>query len=48
MAYFTGILPDISGSMRSSIGRGTDEDGGPWARSIFEVIDNFYQTRYVF
>ena len=35
-----GILLDVSGSMRRSIGEGTDEEGGPWARSIFEVIDN--------
>ena len=37
---FTGILLDVSGSMRRNIGRGIDEKGGPWARSIFEVIDN--------
>ena len=41
MASLTGILLDVSGSMRRSIGTGTDEEGGPWARSIFEVIDNF-------
>ena len=35
-----GILLDVSGSMRHSIGEGTDEEGGPWARSIFEVIDS--------
>ena len=40
MAYLTGILLDVSGSMRHNIRRGTDEEGGPWARSIFEVIDN--------
>ena len=40
MASLTGILLDVSGSMRRSIGKGTDEEGGPWARSIFEVIDN--------
>ena len=40
MASFTGILLDVSGSMRRSIGEGTDKKGGPWARSIFEVIDN--------
>ena len=40
MASLTGILLDVSGSMRCSIGKGTDEEGGPWARSIFEVIDN--------
>ena len=41
MASLTGILLDVSGSMRRSIGEGTDEEGGPWALSIFEVIDNF-------
>ena len=40
MEYLTGILLDVSGSMRHNIGKGTDEKGGPWARSIFEVIDN--------
>ena len=40
MASLIGILLDVSGSMRRSIGEGTDEEGGPWARSIFEVIDN--------
>ena len=40
MVSLTGILLDVSGSMRSNIGKGTDEKGGPWARSIFEVIDN--------
>ena len=36
----TGILLDVSGSMRRNVGGGIDEEGGPWARSIFEVIDN--------
>ena len=40
MASLIGILLDVSGSMRRSIGEDTDEEGGPWARSIFEVIDN--------
>ena len=40
VASLTGILLDVSGSMRRNIGEGTDEEGGPWARSIFEVIDN--------
>ena len=40
MASLTGILLDVSDSMRRSIGKGTEEKGGPWARSIFEVIDN--------
>ena len=42
MEYLTGILLDVSGSMSRYIKRDTDDDGGPspWARSIFEVIDN--------
>ena len=40
MAYLIGILLDVSGSMRHNIRRGTDEEGGPWAHSIFEVINN--------
>ena len=39
MPSLIGILLDVSYSMRHSIGEGTDK-GGPWARSIFEVIDN--------
>ena len=35
-----GILLDVSGSMRDNMGSGIDEDGGLWARSIFQVIDN--------
>ena len=41
MATLTGILLDVSCSMGGSVGEGTDEEGGPWARSIFEAIDNF-------
>ena len=44
MAYLTGILIDVSYSMSSNIGSGTDEEGGPWARSIFEVIDNLIKN----
>ena len=40
MPALIGILLDVSGSMERSIGSGIDEDGEPWARSIFEVIDN--------
>ena len=40
METLTGILLDVSCSMGGSIGEGTDEEGGPWASSIFEVIDN--------
>ena len=39
----TGILLDVSGSMESSIGSGVDEEGGPWAQSIFKVIDNLIE-----
>ena len=41
MPSLIGILPDVSGSMRRNAGDGIDEKGGPWARSIFEVINNF-------
>ena len=44
IASLTGILIDVSGSMSRNIGEGTDEEGGPWARSIFEVIDNFIKN----
>ena len=44
MASLTGILLDVSGSMRRNIGEGPDEEGGPWARSIFEVIDNLIKN----
>ena len=40
MPALIGILLDVSGSMERSVGSGIDEDGQPWARSIFEVIDN--------
>ena len=35
-----GILLDVSSSMCDNMGSGIDEDGGLWARSIFQVIDN--------
>ena len=44
MAYLTGILVDVSDSMSRNIGSGTNEEGGPWARSIFEVIDNLIKN----
>ena len=47
IATLTGILLDVSGSMRHSTGEGADE-GGPWARSIFEVIDNLSFGSHVF
>ena len=40
MSALIGILLDVSGSMKRSIGRGINENREPWARSIFEVIDN--------
>ena len=39
----TGILLDVSGSMKENIGSGVDEKGGPWARSIFKVIDDLIE-----
>lgn len=41
METLTGVLLDVSGSMRESAVGEIDEEGGEWARSIFEVIDNF-------
>ncbi|KAJ8038527.1 hypothetical protein HOLleu_15977 [Holothuria leucospilota] len=35
-----GILLDVSGSMRESVGGGVQEEGGEWVRSIFQVIDD--------
>jgi predicted peroxiredoxin len=39
----TGILLDVSGSVKRNIGSGTDEEGGPWAQSIFNVIDDLIE-----
>ena len=36
----TGILLDVSASMQSSTGSGIEEQGGPWAQSVFKVIDD--------
>ena len=44
MVSLTGILIDVSSSMSRNIGESTDEEGGPWARSIFEVIDNLIKN----
>lgn len=41
MSSLIGILLDVSGSMRRNVGDGVEEKGGPWARSIFKVINNF-------
>ncbi len=39
MSTLIGILVDVSGSMRNSVGDGVDEEVGSWARSIFKVVD---------
>ena len=39
----TGILLDVSASMQRDIGNGIDEEGGPWAHSIFKVIDDLIE-----
>ncbi len=39
----TGILLDVSASMQRDIGSGIDEEGGPWAHSIFKVIDDLIE-----
>lgn len=39
----TGILLDVSGSMRENIESGTDEESKPWAESIFKVIDDLIE-----
>ncbi|CAB4038609.1 Hypothetical predicted protein [Paramuricea clavata] len=39
----TGILLDVSGSMKRNIGSGTDVKGGLWAQSIFNVIDDLIE-----
>ena len=39
----TGILLDVSASMRRNIGSGIDEQGGPWAQSILKVIDDLIE-----
>lgn len=40
MATFTGVLLDVSGSMSENVGDEINENGGAWARSIFDVIDS--------
>lgn len=39
MSTLIGILLDVSGSMRSSVGGNVEEKGGSWAKSIFKVVD---------
>lgn len=44
MSTFTGIICDLSGSMRNNAGGRIDEDGGVWARSMFTVIDDLIRN----
>ena len=39
MSTLIGILVDVSGSMRNSVGGRVEEEGGKWAKSIFKVVD---------
>ncbi len=39
----TGILLDVSASMKENIQSGVDEEGGPWAQSIFKVVDDLIE-----
>ena len=39
----TGIILDVSGSMRRNVESGIDEEGGPWVQSIFQVIDDLIE-----
>ena len=39
----TGTLLDVSVSMQDNTGSGVDEEDGPWAQSIFKVIDNLIE-----
>lgn len=41
METFTGLLLDVSGSMKTNAGNDVEEECGEWARSIFKVIENF-------
>lgn len=40
MATLTGVLLDVSGSMRINAGGTINEEGGEWVRSIFKVIES--------
>ncbi|XP_071139919.1 uncharacterized protein [Mytilus edulis] len=40
MATLIGILLDVSASMRENSKGGINEEGGEWARSVFQVIDD--------
>jgi len=39
-----GILVDVSGSMRNSVGGRVGEEGGSWAKSIFKVVDELIKN----
>ena len=39
----TGIILDVSHSMRRSIKAITNEEHGPWAQSVFDVVDDFIE-----
>lgn len=41
MDTLIGVLLDVSGSMQRNNEEGTEIEAVPWARSIFDVIDNF-------
>lgn len=43
-ATLTGVLLDVSGSMKHSTGPGIKEKGGEWARCIFQVINSFIEN----
>ncbi len=40
----TGVLLDVSGSMKRSIGGRVDQEGGSWAKSIFKVVDDLIKN----
>ena len=39
MSTLTGIVVDVSYSMKNSVGDGVNVEGGSWARSIFKVVN---------
>ncbi len=39
----TGILTDVSGSMKKSIDDPRDKKAGPWSRSIFKTVDSLVE-----
>ena len=42
----TGIILDVSHSMRSRIKTGTNEEHGPWSQTAFNVIDDFIELHH--